>query len=345
MSKVLVTGGSGFLGGILIKRLLADGRTVTNIDLVPCELEHPNLRSVVGDIRNRALLDELLRERDHATIHHCAAILAHGAMNERELWSANVDGAKVLAEAAAAAGVRQVVYTSSNCLWGSGFSRPVREDDQPAPVELYGRSKWEAEKILHSFADRFSTVSIRCPTIMDEGRLGLLSILFEFISENRRVWVVGAGSNRYQFIYANDLVEAMVRVGSAGMTDIFGIGSDRVPTMRETYEHVIANADSTSKVMSLPHAPTIAAMKLAYHLKVSPLGPYHYRMIASDFEFDTSRIKQTLGWAPTLDNGEMLLKAYRYYQINKAEIYSRDQASAHRKPADMGVIRVLKWLS
>ncbi|HEX4096884.1 MAG TPA: NAD(P)-dependent oxidoreductase, partial [Caulobacteraceae bacterium] len=189
MSKVLVTGGSGFLGGILIKRLLDNGRTVTNIDLVPCELKHPNLRSVAGDIRNRALLDELLGQHDHTEVHHCAAILAHGAMNERELWSSNVDGAKVLAEAAAAAGIRQVVYTSSNCLWGCGFSRPVREDDPPAPVELYGRSKWEAEKILHGFADRFSTISIRCPTIMDEGRLGLLSILFEFISENRRVWV------------------------------------------------------------------------------------------------------------------------------------------------------------
>lgn len=345
MSKVLVTGGSGFLGEILIKRLLADGCTVTNIDLVPSELAHPNLRSVLGDIRNRLLLDELLSAGDHTTIYHCAAILAHGAMNERELWSSNVDGAKVLAEAAAAARVNQVVYTSSNCLWGTGFSRPVREDDAPAPVELYGRSKWEAERILHSFADRFSIVSIRCPTIMDEGRLGLLSILFEFMSENRRVWVVGAGSNRYQFIYANDLVEAMVRAGSSGLSDIFGIGSDRVPTMRETYEHVIANTDSKSKVASLPYAPTIAAMKLAYHLKMSPLGPYHYRMIASNFQFDTRRIKQALGWTPTLDNGEMLLKAYSYYRRHKAEIYSRGAASAHRKPADMGVIRLLKWMS
>jgi nucleoside-diphosphate-sugar epimerase len=345
MSKVLVTGGSGFLGGILIKRLLAEGRTVTNVDLVPCEISHPQLRSVVGDIRNRPLMDELLRQRDHEVIYHCAAILAHGSMNERELWSSNVEGARSLAEAAAAAGAAQVVYTSSNCLWGTGFSRPVREDDQPAPVELYGRSKWEAEKILHSYADRFSTISIRCPTIMDEGRLGLLSILFEFMSEGRQVWVVGGGSNRYQFIYASDLVEAMVRAGAARTSDIFGIGSDRVPTMRETYEHVIANTGSKSKVASLPHGPTIAAMKLAYHLKVSPLGPYHYRMIASDFMFDTTRIKQTLGWTPTLDNGEMLLRAFRYYQRNKAEIYSRDLASAHRKPADMGVIRVLKWLS
>jgi nucleoside-diphosphate-sugar epimerase len=345
VSKVLVTGGSGFLGAILTRRLLADGHAVTNIDLVPSELSHPNLTTVVGDIRDRGLLDRIMADGEHRIVHHCAAILAHGALHEKELWSANVEGARTLAEACAHHGIDQLVYTSSNCLWGESFDRPVTEDDVPAPVELYGQSKWEAEKIFQAYADRFPTISIRCPTIMDEGRLGLLSILFEFMSENRRVWVVGGGANRYQFIYAKDLVEAMLRAGVARRSDIFGIGSDNVPTMRATYEHVIAHANSRSTVAALPKAPTIAAMKLAYALKVSPLGPYHYKMIASDFMFDTSRIKQALGWRPTLGNEDMLLRAYRYYQINKAEIYSRSLVSAHRKPADMGVIRLLKWLS
>ena len=115
--------------------------------------------------------------------------------------------------------------------------------------------------------------------------------------------------------------------------------------MRETYEHVIAEAGSRSKVASLPQGPSILAMKAAHLLRISPLGPYHYRMIASDFMFDTSAIKSTLNWRPTLSNHEMLLRAFRYYQANKAEIYSRDLVSAHRKPADMGVIRLVKWVS
>jgi hypothetical protein len=95
----------------------------------------------------------------------------------------------------------------------------------------------------------------------------------------------------------------------------------------------------------LPKGPAIAAMKLAHALRVSPLGPYHYRMIASSFVFDTTRIKRVLGWRPTLTNGEMLLKAYRYYIANEAEIAARRDVSAHRQAAKMGAIRLLKYVS
>jgi UDP-glucose 4-epimerase len=345
MAAFFVTGGSGFLGSLLIDRLLSDGHEVTNVDLVPSGIKHYRLQSVVGDIRDRALLDSLLGTKTHEAVFHCAALLAHGNLSEKELWSSNVEGTRTLADAVAMYGGLHVVYLSSNCLWGTGFSRPVREDDQPAPVEIYGSSKWEGEKILAAYASRFTSTSIRCPTIIDEGRLGLLSILFEFISENRRVWTVGSGANRYQFIYAMDLIEAMLASAEVAAQRVFGIGSDQVLSMREIYEYVIANSGSRSKVVSLPQGPTIAVMKAAHLLKMSPLGPYHYRMISSDFMFNTSRIKQELGWQPTLSNHEMLLKAYRYYRTNRAEIYSRRSASAHKKPADPGIIRVLKWMS
>ena len=84
---------------------------------------------------------------------------------------------------------------------------------------------------------------------------------------------------------------------------------------------------------------------LAHKLRVSPLGPYHYKMIAESFVFDTTRAKSELNWAPTLTNEEMLLRAYSYYKENRKEIASRKDVSAHRKSASMGVIRVLKWLS
>jgi dTDP-D-glucose 4,6-dehydratase len=68
-------------------------------------------------------------------------------------------------------------------------------------------------------------------------------------------------------------------------------------------------------------------------------------MIAENFIFDTTRIKTKLGWQPTLTNEDMLLLAYQYYSANRHEIATRANVSAHRKPADMGVIRMLKWLS
>jgi UDP-glucose 4-epimerase len=78
MPAVFVTGGSGFLGSLLIRRLLNDGHVVTNIDLVPSEITHSNLKSIVGDIRNRPLLDGLLQRTGHFCAYHCAALLARG---------------------------------------------------------------------------------------------------------------------------------------------------------------------------------------------------------------------------------------------------------------------------
>jgi UDP-glucose 4-epimerase len=345
MAAVFVTGGSGFLGLLLLRRLLDEGHLVTTIDLLPCALQHPRLTSFVGDIRNRALLDTALATAPHEVVFHCAALLAHGTISPREVYDSNVDGTRVLADAVAAAGIRNLVYISSNCLWGHGFDRPVREDDTPAPVELYGQSKLDGEKVLEGYAAQFTTTTLRCPTIMDEGRLGLLAILFEFIAEGRRVWVVGDGSNRYQFIYAQDLISAMLLAAKANRSRVFGIGSDDVGSMRETYEYVIAKSGSASRVGQLPKAPTILAMKAAHFLRVSPLGPYHYRMIASDFVFDTTRIKADLGWRPTLANRDMMLRAYLYYQANRSAIADRTEVSAHRQAARMGIIRALKWVS
>lgn len=345
MASYLITGGSGFLGTLLVDRLLCDGHQVTSVDLLPANIEHPRLKALVGDIRNAGLLDRAYADAKPEAVFHCAALLAHEVSSETELWSSNVEGTRSLAEANLRAGNPHMVYLSSNCLWGTGFDRPVTEADEPAPCELYGRSKWEGERILHSYADRFATTSIRCPTIIDEGRLGLLAILFEFIADGKRVWTVGAGDNRYQFIYAADLIDAMLRAAERQTPGIFGIGSDHVTTMRETFDHVIRQAGTGARTASLPKAPTIAAMKLAHHLRISPLGPYHYRMIASSFVFDTSAIKAALDWQPTLSNADMLWRAYGYYHANRAAIAARGDVSAHRQAARMGVIRMLKWVS
>ncbi|MHB2205759.1 NAD-dependent epimerase/dehydratase family protein [Methylobacterium sp. CM6257] len=343
MAHFLVTGGSGFLGSLLVRRLLGDGHTVTSIDLLPSNAEHPNLRAVVGDIRDRSRLSLLLPGID--TVFHCAALLAHGSLKPAELWSNNVDGTRALAQETVAAGVPKLVYISSNCLWGHGFDRPVREDDPPAPCEIYGASKWECEKVLSDYAKDLEVVILRSPTIVDEGRLGLLAILFEFIAEGRRVWMVGQGTNRYQFVYAQDLIEAMLMAWRRGATGTFGIGADDVGTMRETFEHVIARAGTGARTACMPLRPALFAMRVAHTLRISPLGPYHYRMIGSNFVFDTRRIKAALGWSPTLTNRDMLLSAYRYYATNRSEIAVRHGVSAHRRSADMGVIRVLKWIS
>lgn len=345
MGPILITGGAGFFGALLAQRLLDAGERCVVVDLQAPAFSHPNLIAVQGDIRDQALVDGLFDQHRFAAVHHCAAILAHAITDKAFLWESNVEGTRHVAEAAARTGVGALVFVSSNCLWADNKHRLVREDDAPAPVEIYGRSKWAAEQVLAPYVDRLAVTIIRAPTIVDEGRLGLLAILFEFIDEGRRVWVVGGGANRYQFIYAQDLIDACLAAAASGRSDLFNIGSDDVTSFRETYQYVIDRAGTGARVAALPKGPTLAAMRLAHRLGISPLGPYQYRMIAEDFAFDTTRIKARLGWRPTLSNAEMLWRAYGYFQRNRVEIATRKHVSAHRQSARMGVIRLLKWVS
>ena len=94
---------------------------------------------------------------------------------------------------------------------------------------------------------------------MDCGRLGLLSILFEFIDDGRRVWTVGGGRNVYQFIYAKDLANACILALDYPGSEVFNIGSDDVKSFAEVYEYVIKTSGSKSRLGSLPRTPAIAA--------------------------------------------------------------------------------------
>ncbi len=343
MTHVLITGGSGFFGGVLKRRLLSEGYACTNIDLVADPDTHPDLTSIQGDIRDKSLLQKIFTTQKFAAVHHCAAQLAHDAIDDNLLWTSNVDGTRNLAEAAKQSAVKKFIFLSSNCLWASNLGHDVTEDEPPNPIELYGRSKLEGEKVLAEFTSDLDIITIRCPTIIDSGRLGLLAILFEFIDDHKKVWVVGDGSNRYQFIYAQDLATACIQALNYQGSNLFHIGSENVVSLRNVYEAIIRAAGSRSRVASLPKAPTIAAMQLAHKLNLSPLGPYHYRMIAESFVFDTTRIRRELGWTPTLTNEEMMVRAYKYYSDNRNEIHARIDVSAHSRPTSMGIIRMLKW--
>lgn len=343
--KVLITGGAGFFGGLLKQTLLKNGFDCISVDLENDDYTHSNLISIKCDIRDRNTLENIFRENKFDAIFHCAAILAHSVNDKKFLWESNVTGTLNIAELTKKYKVPKVIFTSSNCLWGKSFKREVKEEDIPKPVEIYGESKLKGENILLKYTEDFDVIIFRCPTIIDAGRLGLLAILFEFIEEGRRVWVVGSGDNKYQFIYAQDLIDACIKALNYNKSDIFNIGSSNVKTLKEVYEFVIRKAKTNAKVASLPQSLTLFLMKVFYALKLSPLGPYQYKMITESFIFDTNKIREKLNWEPTLTNEEMLYKAYEYYHINKNDIRTRSNVSAHKQAAKMGIIRLLKWLS
>ena len=193
MKTHLVTGGAGFYGTILKRSLVADGAKVVSVDLQKDDYRHKNFIPIRGDIRDTKLLDKICQQYHFDAIFHCAAMLAHDTKNHKDLWTSNVDGTKNIADFAVKNRCSKVLFVSSNCLWGQSFSYEVSENEPPHPVEIYGKSKLAGEKILLEKAEQFDAIIFRSPTIVDEGRLGLLSLLFEFIDDGKKVPLVGNG--------------------------------------------------------------------------------------------------------------------------------------------------------
>lgn len=343
--RILITGGAGFFGGILTQHLLDAGYECVSIDRERDEKRHERFTAIHGDICDEQLLYDIFSNYQFDAVMHCAALLAHEVKDQHDLWRSNVDGTRAIAEYAKRFHVPRVVFISSNCLWGTGMHHPITEEEPPAPIEMYGQSKWAAEQVLQEYRHDFHVIIFRSPTIIDAGRLGLLAILFEFIHQGKKIWVVGSGENRYQFIAAQDLAAACQQALSHHASDIFHVGSDAVRPLREVYGYVIAHAQTGARIAHLPRRPAIAALRAAHALRLSPLGPYHYRMIAEPFIFDTSKIQRALHWKPTLTNEEMLLRAYHYYCQHRDDIAQKKDGAAHTRAAPMGIIRLLKFFS
>ena len=317
---------------------------MVGVDRLP-DVESPGYTPKTLDIRDAIALKKTAAEFKPDAIFHCAAVLAHDRQHRADLWITNVDGTANVAQAAIHAGVKALVFISSNCLWSTSWDRPVTEDDVPAPIEIYGRSKLAAEQHLQSLSGRLAVKIVRTPTIVAAGRLGLLSILFEFIHEGRRVWLVGDGGNRYQFVSADDLAQACLLLATSPATGVLHVGSESVPTIREMFGGVIQRAGTKARLTQLPRSPAIAALRLLSSMGLSPLGPYHYRMIASSFEFDTTRLRNATGWRPTIGNTEMLWRAYQFYVEHLDRLSKQQQGSPHRTVSGLGALRIVKWLS
>jgi UDP-glucose 4-epimerase len=345
--KILLTGGTGFFGSILKKYLQAAGHHYINLDRLSDPQDEVAGRMGVADLRDADAVEKAFQKfGPFDAVCHIAAELAHEVQDKQGLWNSNVEGTRNIADACVRHGVSKLIFTSSNCLWGRPLNRPVVENDEPCPVEIYGKSKLAAEQLLHKYRTSLNVVIFRSSTIIAPGRVGLLGILFDFFAEGRRVPVVGRKNKPYQFIYADDYSRAILQALDYQKSDIFHLGSHDPVSLEQSYRYVIQQSGSTSKIYHLPAFPTLPLMRICHILKISPLGPYQYNMIAEEFVFDTTHVEKTLGWHPTKTNGEILYAAYDYYVKHKQQL--EDNAAslpAHRRKSRMGVIRLLKWIS
>jgi nucleoside-diphosphate-sugar epimerase len=257
-------------------------------------------------------------------------------------WSVNVAGTGNVLVAARDAGVRKVVHTSSSAIFGIPDHNPVDESTAPKPLEAYGRAKTEAEALCRDAAASGLDVSIVRPrTILGHGRLGIMAVLFELVEAGAPVFVMGSGDNRYQLVHAEDLADAVLRVGDRAGAETYNIGADDFGTMRETLTELCEHAATGAHVVSVPVAPARIGMKVLSTVGLAPFAPYHWLLYSESLWFDTTKAHTELDWTPRYSNGSMVIESYEWFRTHKDEVHG---VSHHQSPVKLGAMNLLKRL-
>jgi nucleoside-diphosphate-sugar epimerase len=340
-----ISGGAGFLGLHLARRLLADGHEVRTLDLAP--LDEPSLEGRVdelrGDIRDPARAHDLVTGAG-ILVHAAAALPISG--DRAEIRSVNVQGTATLLAAALEARVRRVVFISTTAVYGVPETHPIDESAPLQGVGHYGRSKIEAEQVLREFERRgLSAVVIRPKTFIGPERLGVFEILFDWVREGRRIYVLGSGRNRYQLLAVEDLVAAIALAASkwAGAGETLNVGATEFGTVRSDLEALIRHAGSTSRVTPVPARPAEIALRALELARLSPLAEWHYKTAHRDSYVDVSRARRILGWSPRYSNAEALTRTYDWYIANRDRVGAA--GLTHRVPWEQRALGLIKRLS
>jgi len=336
-----ITGGAGFLGLHLARRLLASGHEVRTLDLAPlddAELEQ-NVEELRGDVRDLSAAARLVQGAD--VLVHAAAALPIQASRE-SIRTVNVGGTGVAFAAAADAGVGRAVLISSTAVYGVPKHHPIAEEAPLVGVGHYGESKIDAEEVARDFGRRgLEVVIVRPKTFIGPERLGVFEILFDWIREGRGIPILGNGSNRYQLLAVEDLVEATVAAAEKDVAgETFNVGATEFGTVRSDLEGLIAHAGSGSRLRPVPARPAELALRALELARLSPLAEWHYRTAHRDSFVDVSKAQRLLGFAPRLSNEQALCETYDWYLANRGRVGAA--GVTHRVPWDQRALGVVK---
>lgn len=242
--NVIITGGAGFIGSNLVKRLISENHKITVID----NLSTGNMR-FLGEVKDYVEFYNLDLTKCEisslASIFQNAEVVYHIAANAdvRKGWddtsrdiNSNIIATHKIAEAARISDIREIIFTSTGCVYGDSFLFPTPED-HPFPIQtsLYGASKVAAEGILsaYSISGHFNTTVFRFVSVLGSNyhHGHVIDFVRKLKLDPKVLPILGNGNQRKSYINVQDCVEALINLRGENSFEVFNIGQTNYITV------------------------------------------------------------------------------------------------------------------
>lgn len=226
--KVLITGGCGFIGTHLCKRLVETGKDVTVLDIsVPRELRANGYKVAEGDIRDNSLVGTLMKEVD--TVYHLGAVTTFEECrdNPNEALSVNAHGTATVLQEAIRHGVSSFVFFSSASVY-SGNKKPVKcEWMKLRPKSIYGITKLMGEKLCEeaSVKHGLSCTILRPFNVYGENGRGVINRFADSVRRDKHITIYGDGNQTRDYIHVDDIVKAATVTRERRLSGVYNVGT------------------------------------------------------------------------------------------------------------------------
>ena len=315
-TSAFVTGGSGFIGGALVRRLVADGFTVRALarsDASADAVRERGAEPVRGDLDDVASMTAGAAGCEVAF--HCAAHLGDWG-SRAEFERGNVQGTRNALAAARQAGVRRFVHVGTEAALLAG--EPLIEVDERAPLRfdspaLYSSTKARAEDaVIEANRNGLETVVVRPRFVWGRGDTTLLPVMTEMVRSGRFAWV-GGGRHRTSTTHVDNVVEGLLLGAERGAPGgVYFVTDGETVVFRDFITRLLATQGVTPPGRSVPTAvarAVAATGETAWRLLPLPGRPPITRLAvwvsALETTIDITRARTELGYAPvrTIDDG------------------------------------------
>ena len=311
--RYVITGGSGYIGSRLVERLYSreDTEMVVVCDLAPPRTFLPKTRFERVDVRDRNAVRAVLEDVKPDALVHLAFIL-NPSRDEHFMYDVDVNGTHNVLEAAAVAGTKQVLVTSSAVAYGAFPDNPVplTEDDPVRGVAdfSYARDKTESDRICqlwaHSHPDRTMTIVRPCIVFGPNVDNYLVRLW------TKQPFAIDAGGildNEIQFVHEEDVVEAIGALLDGAHGGAFNVAGDGRMTMRECAEV------TGTPVRRMPLRAYRALARTMWGLRASEAPPGQVDFAVHPWLVANDKLKETTGWRPrhtTRETFEITMRAH-----------------------------------